>query len=360
MGKKVLVFGMSNRLGGTEAAIECLARGLKENGLEFDYVSEEMLGGDTAATRGSKCYVVPAKRKHYFKYKKLLKQLFTKHASDYFCVWVNLNSLSNIDAVKYAKRYGIRKRIIHVHSTCFLANPIQQLLSRYNKLRVGKVASDFVACSNEAGEFFFGQQEYSVINNAVEKNEYIYNNNARKMIRDRYGIGDEEHVIGTVGRLHFLKNQSFLLEVLARMEQEGKRSKLLVVGEGEMAQKLQERCAQLGLSDDVIFAGGQDNVADYLSAMDVFAFPSLFEGLGLALVEAQMNGLPCVASDSVPLASRASDSIQYVSLGNIDAWTQSLWSLTRADFVKNDGLLECFDPTYVCSEFLSLLKKESA
>lgn len=352
---KVLVFGMSNRRAGTEAVIENIAGGLKGKGFAFDYVCEEPLACDTPATIGSRCFVVPPKRRHPFRYRRAMKKLFDEHAHEYDAVWTNLNSLSNIDPLIYAKGCGISKRVVHAHNSRFLANPIQNFLSFLHRKKLQNFSTDLVACSQEAGAFFFGEAPFYVLRNAIDPTKYGFSERSRRRVRCEYGVEGDEKLIGTVGRLSSQKNQKYLIDVMPRILQLNSRVKLMIVGDGELLSSLKLKCKTLGISDHVIFAGSQAEVRDYLSAFDVFAFPSLFEGLGVALVEAQANGLPCVASDGVPAEARASGSVYFASLNDESEWVERLLSLDRSTFFENTDLMSRFDLADTCDEFATIL-----
>ena len=160
----------------------------------------------------------------------------------------------------------------------------------------------FFACSSIAGKKAFGRRFLKkgfIINNAFEQEKFSFNADKRKEIRTSLGI-DEKTVIGHVGNMTPPKNHMFLLDVFCEYLKYNSDSVLLLVGTGYLKKEIIKKSNELGFGDRVIMIGLVDNVQDYLSAMDFFVFPSRFEGLGIAFVEAQINGLKCIVSKNVP------------------------------------------------------------
>jgi glycosyltransferase involved in cell wall biosynthesis len=146
---------------------------------------------------------------------------------------------------------------------------------------------------------------------------------ARAQARAAWGIGEHEFVIGHVGRFDPLKNHAFLVKAAAEVVQRRPDSRLLLVGDGPLRGEILDQARELGIADRVIFTGTRDDVPNQLSAMDVFVFPSISEGLGLAVVEAQAAGLPCVISSAVPAEA---DILPQLILRASSGASPSLWA----------------------------------
>lgn len=144
-------------------------------------------------------------------------------------------------------------------------------------------------------------------------------------------------VIGNIGRLCYQKNQRFLLNVFSDVYQNMPESRLLLVGDGDDRKELELYAESLGLLDSVIIYGTSNHVEELLCAMDVFAFPSLFEGLGIAMIEAQASGLPVICSDQIPKESVVSDDVYRISVHDRDGWVKAL---LRMDGGRQKCLLE--------------------
>ena len=165
-------------------------------------------------------------------------------------------------------------------------------------------ADHYFACSKEAGEWLFGKRivegdKFQVIYNAIDCDRFAFREADRQSVRKEYGI-ENNFVVGHVGRHTAPKNPLFLLEVFSEIYKKDDTARLLQLGQGEMTAQMKQKCRELGIEDVVIFAGARQDVERYYSAMDVFLFPSAWEGFGMSTIEAQVSGLHVVVSDSVP------------------------------------------------------------
>ena len=192
--------------------------------------------------------------------------------------------------------------IVHSHLTAFSESRLKSIRNRIFCAGYRKYVDYYFACSAEAGRVF-GGKKFRILNNAVDLDKFAFDPEARREIRDKYGIKEDELLIGHLGRICKQKNQGFLIGVLARVPE----AKLLIAGAGD-GSKLVEEAEKKGVSDRFIFAGITSEPQKYLSAFDVFALPSLYEGLPVVGVEAQAAGLKCVMTDSLAEDAFATDS----------------------------------------------------
>lgn len=257
----------------------------------------------------------------FIKYKCAVKSFFKEH-HDYKVVHMHSSS-KNYMILKYAKKYGIPIRIAHSHNIDFQTkNPLKKLIGNLFKKPLIKYATDYFACSKIAGEWLFGKDivesdKFRVIHNAIDYDKFKYNSNIRKKMREEFNFKDSDIVIGHVGRFVEQKNHSFLIDVFYKCYEQNNNYKLLLVGTGELEEFIKEKVRSLGIENNVIFAGFQSNVNDYMHAMDLFVFPSLFEGLGLVLIEAQACGLPCFCTaNTIPKDVKILNNLQFISLNN--------------------------------------------
>lgn len=299
--KNILVFGMTDNPGGVESFIVNYYRNIDRTKIHCDFLCnffEKCAYEDELIAMGSKVYHIPARHKNVVRYERHLDLFFREHASEYDILWVNVCSLANIDYLDKAKKYGIPVRIIHSHNAQNMDSFLRGTLHHANKNRIGRVATDFWACEEDAAHWFYSDallKKAVIIRNAIDADKMAFDPVKRDIYRHQVGVEDK-FVIGNIGRLHFQKNQAFAMDCLHEYLKINPNAVLLLVGQGMDEEKLHAKALQLGIQDKVIFTGKQFDIQGWLSAMDFFIFPSVFEGLGMAALEAQANGLPVLAT----------------------------------------------------------------
>lgn len=215
-----------------------------------------------------------------------------------------------------ARLAGIRGRIAHSHidtrETDRAANIPRRLYLLAMTALLLFAATEGVAVSTSAAEALFGRHwrgrgRYRVIPLGLDLTAYEPPGDAaakRAATRASFGFGPDTVLVGHVGWFIPVKNHAFLMQVFAEVSRRVPGARLLLIGVGELTEAVQQQAERLGLREQVVFAGSRGDVPDLLRAMDVFVFPSRSEGLGLALIEAQVAGLPCVLADHLPAESR--------------------------------------------------------
>lgn len=324
---RILVFGMTENPGGVESFLMNYYRRIDRRRVQFDFLCnshDPVAYEDELLALGGRTFHITARSKDPLRYRKELFEVFRAHSTEWAAIWVNVSSLANIDYLVIAKRFGIERRIIHSHNAQNMDSPLRGVLHKLNRLRVGGYATDFWACSASAADWFYrkGLREKAVvIRNAIDVERMRFDPEKRAAIRAAYGLTDRL-VIGNVGRLHFQKNQTFLLDIFAAFTRHRPDSVLALVGGGEDEAMLKDKAARLGVSDRVIFAGVQSDIPAWLSGFDLFLFPSLFEGLSIAALEAQANGVPVLASARViPAEVRMNPNFTFFDLNaSPEAW----------------------------------------
>ena len=331
---KVLVIGMSDNPGGIESFIEAYYNEMK-NTISFDFMvfTKSCVNYDKLISNGSKVFFIKhAQFKDYFNYDKEMKSFFREHGKSYDAIWVNCCDLANSSILSYAKKAGIKKRIIHAHNNQFMQSGKRLLFYKFMhnimKIRISNLATDFWACSDLAGQFFYSKKllksnKYKVINNAIDISSFKFNQDVRNEYRKKYGLEDKI-VLGHVGRFHFQKNQSFLIDIFNEIIKLDNNYHLLLVGQGDDEEKIKRKVNCLKLDNHVTFLGVRDDVFSLMQAMDIFVFPSIFEGLGIVLIEAQATGLPCFTSNKVvPRDVRITELLKFINLeDNPQEWAK--------------------------------------
>lgn len=331
MASRVLVFGMTDKRGGVESFIMNTTAMMDPSKVSFDYIvntnvvayEEELL------SRGSKIIHVPMRAKHPIAFTRFINRFFAENAHEYDSIWVNVCSLANIDYLKYAKRYGIQKRIIHCHNSQNMDSKLRGVLHNHNRRHITEYATDYWSCSDEASTWFYGNgiralSSYKVINNAIDPQKYIFNSMGREKMRQRLNLDDDSLLIGNVGRLHKQKNQLFLIDAFKLLHDRLPNSRLVIAGQGGLQEQLQKHIDDYGLCDEITLLGELTNTSELYQALDLFAFPSLYEGLSIALLEAQANGLPAVISTGNPQNAVVNSNVHRIDVDSIDQWAKTM------------------------------------
>lgn len=257
----------------------------------------------------------------------------------YDVIHLNIFQGMSLYYARLAKLAGVPVCIAHSHNTDLRKSrtrPVKLWLHRLYSSRYAADATAFWACSEKAAKFMFPaglleKRGFTFIPNGIETAKFQFCSAVRESVRQELGVS-AQFVIGNIGRLCYQKNQSFLLDVLAAAVRLRPESRLLLVGEGEDLDALREKSRALGIADRVIFYGTTVCPERLLWAMDVFAFPSRFEGLGIAAIEAQAAGLPTVCSENVPKEAEATPLVRRVPLaGGAAGWAEALLAAAGAE-----------------------------
>lgn len=307
------VLTIMNR-GGAEAMIMNYYRNVDRNQIQFDFLLHRQEKGaydDEILSLGGKIYKLrPIHPRSLGLYEKELDDFF-KQNTQYRIVHSHLNALSSI-VLGVAKKNGVQIRIAHSHlavekgtiwklfhkdtdRTALVKDFIQHIIRH----RVRRVATHNFACGEKAGKWLFGEYgNFNIINNAIDSSKFIYNPNLRTSVREKLNLGTSK-TIGHVGRFNEQKNHFYLIRIFHALLNIDSNYHLLLVGDGNLTQKVRKLTEELNISEKVTFLGIRKDIPDLLQAMDFFVFPSLYEGLPVTLVEAQASGLKIFASNNI-------------------------------------------------------------
>lgn len=374
MAYKILIYGFSSNPGGIESFLINYIKRFNHKKVKLDFINsgnkplsyqKEILDSKIKVIP----LILPSRIKHPIKRKNKIKRFFRKYAQFYDCIWLNLVDAVSSDLAKYANKYGIHKIIVHSHNSNVgfkgLIGEKIILENNIHKYELAKYATDYWACSNSAAKWMFPKSKLSkvkIINNAIDVKQYRYSFYNAQKIRKLEGITDD-FVIGNVGRLVYQKNQSFALQIIKQLIPRIPNVKLILLGSGPDEAKLKEKAKELGISNYVMFLGFQNNVNEWYSAFDLFLFPSLFEGLSIASLEAQANGLPILANkDIMPENSIINNNVQLLSLkDSAEKWAQKiiLMKKEREDYnkISNDFKKAGFNINYEASVLEKMIQK---
>lgn len=335
--KKVLIIAGALHIGGAEKVAVNLSKYAPKEEFLFDYLvfeGYENVYGAEIEERGGRVFTLPSPSKGYLRYCRSLAELIRENGYSVVHSHTQFNSGLNLAV---AKRCGVPIRIGHSHTTKTerkVSLP-QKLYEAAMRVLLRRYSTHLLACGEEAGVWMFGKKAFSecgrVIKNGIDAAAFAYSPEVREAIRASADIPKDAFVIGHAGTLLPLKNQEFLIRLLPRIKERIPNAMLLLLGAGTVDEKSRLQCIadECGVSGSVLFGGGVGNVNEYLSAMDVFAFPSLREGTPLALLEAQANGLPCIISDRIPRDAALTDLVRPVRLEDEDEWIDLICTARR-------------------------------
>lgn len=307
---------------GIEAVVMEYYRNIDREKIQFDFVVTsavpERLDAEVESM-GGRIFRVPSKSRHPFAFKKAVREIL-KNNTEYKIVHAHGNSASMYLDLSSAKKSKIPVRICHSHNTsCFIK--WQHYILK--PLLGGKYTHRF-ACSAAAGKWLFGKREAKIIHNAIDLDKFSFDAAAREKIRNLYGIADNCAVLGHIGGFSPNKNHAFLLSVFSEYQKLNPDSRLLLVGGGNTEQ-VKRHAAELGITEKVIFAGLTSEPQKYYSAFDAFVFPSLYEGLPRAVIEAAAAGLPCFISDKITREVGVASSIKFFPLSSPSDWAKAIF-----------------------------------
>ena len=332
--KKVLIIIATLRIGGAEKVARDIALYGDREHYEYHYV---VFGDGIGAYEpqleaiGCQIFHVPSPSRGYRAYCAALAALIREHryqvvhAHNMFsCGWPMLT----------ARRLGVPVRVTHSHSALDDGNsPVKTVYEKIMRGLILSCSTHLVACGEKAGIRLFGASAYRargrLILNGIDTDAFRYDPQARERIRQTLGM-ENAFLLGHAGHLAGVKNQKFLIDLMPRLLEAEPRTRLCLLGEGSDRPMLEARIRELGLEGRVILTGNVTNVAEYLSAMDVFVFPSLYEGTPLAILEVQSNGLPCVLSTGVPKDVHLTDLVRPLSLQSpAQEWVETILACRR-------------------------------
>lgn len=334
--------------GGVEAVIMNYYRNMDKSKIQFDFICDSdstNIPYEEIESLGGKVILVPPYQK-VFKYQKELVKIFKDNK--YNVVHSHINTLS-VFPLRAAKKAGVKFRIAHSHSTTnkkeWKKNILKQVLRPFSKF----YATHYMCCSEFAGRWLFGNKTFDkgnvyVLNNAIELDKFKYSEIIRQEKRRELGINDETLVIGHVGRFVQQKNHAFLIDVFNEVHKVNSNSVLILVGQGPLEEEIKEKVKKLGLSNNVKFLGQRIDVNELYQTFDVFLLPSLYEGLGMVLIEAQSAGCYCIASSEVPKEVSVNNFVKFIDLNSdLVVWRDLVLNINKSERKTKNGELRDFD-----------------
>lgn len=325
MPKRILHVVTHMNRGGLETMIMNYYRHIDRSKVQFDFLvhrEQKADYDDEILSMGGKIYRLQPLNPFSGSYRRSLDGFFAEH-KEYEIVHSHLDCMAGIP-LKYAKKHAVAHSVAHAHSSN-QTKDAKYLLKLFYKHQITRYADHLFACGDQAGKWMFGKANFTVLNNAIDAVAYRYDPVVGQQVRQELGIDENALVVGHVGNFTPPKNHSFVLEVFAEILKNRPDARLLLVGDGQLRRQIEEQARLSGIEQAVVFAGLRRDVPRVLQAMDVFVFPSLFEGFGIVALEAQAAGLPCLISDKVPLECQKTDLVCQLPLTESpEVWAQAV------------------------------------
>lgn len=333
--KRVLCIVSSLNTGGAETFLMKLYRTFDRNSYQMDFVVNEAgIYDEEVKNLGGKIYTTPLRTKHPINSFFALKRIVKENKYEYVLKLCDTPiGVIDVLAAKLggARRVGVRSCNASANigkprkAFCFVLRPLLNSISDYK-----------VAPSELAARFTFGDREVDegnvqLLHNGIDIKKYQFDKKQRECIRKQYSVDEDTFLVGHIGRFSKQKNHAFLIEVFKEIVRKRTDSVLLLVGSGELEYQIKNIAKQYGLLDKVIFTGVRSDIPALLSAMDVFVFPSFYEGMPNTVIEAQANGLPCVISDAITREAGITKSVTFIALKeDADKWADKALAQKRA------------------------------
>lgn len=342
--KKILIIGMTNILGGVETYIYNVLRYIDKSKFTFDF----LVIGDRKSVYESEInellsdgknhfFYVPDLKKRHGEAKRWLQEFFDSRPYDW--IYMNTCTAARIAYCKYAVEKKHTKLITHSHNgnSSTWAGHIKNLLMKGYTTSKSSVK---IACSENAYRWMFTDEPKAenIVPNGIDTSRFSYSAVNHDKIREQYGFGPTDFVIGHVGRFSKQKNHLFFIKLAAKLD---RRFKFLLIGDGETKETVCQQIQKESLNDRFVVLDSKSDIECYYSAMDVFAMPSLYEGLPIVAIEAQSNGLPCVLSDKISKETNITGHCLFVSIDNISEWEEIFNGSGLERYDERNRIMNC-------------------
>lgn len=359
MAKRVVHMLNSMGMGGIENFLMNIYRSLDKEKYQFDFIlqsEEEGIFEKEIKELGGNIYKIPKFEKYPFKHMYELRKILKKN--DYIAFHRHTaNSVVFVDLF-VAKLAGIKRIIVHSHNTMHPKKKINEIC----RPLLYVLADKHLACGKEAGKWLYGNREFDVVYNAIITEKYNYKEEIRNKWRERLGLKSEDIVLGHIGRFNDQKNHKYLLEFFRELSSMSSDYKLVLCGDGDLRGELTIFCKENSLDNKVLFLGVRKEVNEILQAMDAFVFPSKYEGLPVALIEAQLTALPCFISDKITDEAIYNQNIVKVGIDENDkeTWIKQIIALpvtTAYRTYKNEKLYSDYDIKNIVKKLCEIYEK---
>ena len=351
--------------GGAETFLMKMYRQLDRTQYQMDFVVSGDGRGyyeDEIERLGGKVYRITRKTKDFAAYRRELAAAVRDDGCP-SVLRIGSDALSAID-LWVAKRAGARKLAMRSSNASDGKGGLGRFVQKMIRRPLTSIADVKIAPSDLAAEYTFGPKavrngEVHYLHNALDLNAYAFSADKRAAVRDELGIDTDAFVVGHVGRFARQKNHCFLLDAFAELLKVKSNARLVLVGKGELEDEIRAKAETLGILSSIVFTGVRSDIPALLSAFDVFALPSLYEGMPNVVIEAQAAGLTCVVADTVTKQADVAGLVKFMPIDNAGAWAQAMASAdsqtVRPD-TKDAMSATGYDIAKTVDEFVTLFK----
>lgn len=314
---KILIYGMQNLKGGVETYLYNFAKYCDYTKFSLTFLDTQKNGimyEENLKKLGASVIKLTPTSENTKACAKELKKLLAEEKFDYF--YINASSYNRFHFVSRMVKPKRTKFVLHCHAIIRKEDiQFKSRVSHYiGKLFFGNSKILRVACGKDAGKYMFSNKSFEIFSNGIDVEKFKYSEAFRKEIREEFSIVDTDIVLGNVARLSKEKNHLFLLDVFSEILKLNPNSKLLLVGDGAEKDNIVNKIKELNLESKVILPGARDDAYKFYSALDGFVMPSIVEGFGISIAEAQANGLFCFGSERLEPATNLTGNIEYIPL----------------------------------------------
>ncbi|WP_444659805.1 glycosyltransferase family 1 protein [Caproiciproducens sp. R2] len=361
--KRILQVFSAMNAGGAETFIMNIYRHIDRSKIQFDFIvqtHDKCFYDDEIYDLGGKIYYIPKlTSNNYFTYRKAWNTFFKRHKGEYHIIHGHAQGTAAI-YLSIARKHELIT-FIHSHNTSSAGNKIIAFAKDIFQYPIRWIADEKFACSEDAAIWLYGKKQVknrniNIIQNAIDIEKFSFSQFKREVKRKELQL-QNKFVVGHIGRFNPQKNHLFLLDIFKAIHDRNRNAILLLIGDGELRPQIEKKIIQLGLEDSVILTGVRMDTAELYQAMDVFVFPSLFEGLGIVSIEAQAAGLRCIVSDVIPHEALITDLIEPMSLqASPLEWAKKILKYSNG-YERKDTLEQIREAGYDIKEQAKWLEK---
>ena len=304
MAKILLVNTVRFSINGISTVIMDIYRKLK-NDNNIDIIAQGYLDDSYKEELKGHCFFLPSRNKNTFKYRKELKKIIKKN--NYDIIHIHGNS-----ATMYLETSLINRKktkvIVHGHNVTSKHYKIHKMMCPLFE----KTYDLAIVPSNEAGLYLCKKKQYTIINNSIDVNNFVFNKEKREKIRNEYNLNNKK-VLMHIGTFNNQKNHKFIVDFIKNMEDKD-NIKVVLIGEGYLFDEIKKSVKDNNLDKYFLFLGKRSDVYDLYNMADIFILPSLYESFGIVILEALVNGLKVLTSNNVPKDINFNGNVTFLDL----------------------------------------------